>query len=168
MGSLLWGRGGPVLFPTPTWAQAAPGLLLLQPLSPSEVSGSGQDEGQEGDGWPGWAPREHTHPGQLHSLIIPSAPGPGSGNRQGFTSCPQPSDAGGREAVQGGRGRVLALTYPWSGRRRRRQGWGQPGGSSPFPGPRRKGLCGAPAPSPRIEHIPGQRPGLLARAGPWG
>lgn len=59
----------------------------------------------------------------------------------------------------------LALTYRWSGRR---QGWGQPGGSEPFPGPRKKGLCGAPAPSPRRGHIPGQRPGLLAPAGPRG
>lgn len=37
----------------------------------------------------------------------------------------------------------------------------------PFPGPSRKGLCGALAPSPGSGHIPGQRPGLLARAGLW-
>lgn len=29
-------------------------------------------------------------------------------------------------------------------------GWGPAGGSAPFPGPRRKGLCGAPAPPPGV------------------
>lgn len=141
-GSLLqgWGWSG-VHSPAPPWCRPTLGLLSLQPLAPSELSKQGQNEDQEGEEWPGQAPREHSHP---QAAPLPSSTlSCGGCFLKSLTSAPTLRHPR-REAARGGR-EGAPLTCPWSGRRR---GWLQAGGSVPFPGPSRKELCGAwPPPS---------------------
>lgn len=148
-------RVGRCAFLTPTQEQPVPGPLPLQPLASSGLSGWGPDEGQEGGGWPEQAPRGHALP-QAASLTCSTLSSGGSFlELMGLYLLSEPSGSGRREAVQGGRGRALALTHPWSWRRR---GGVRREGPSPFQGLGERGFVALQPPPPGTGTFLGRDP----------
>lgn len=119
--------------------QGGSGPPVPAALAPRELSTWGQDEDWEGEAGLGRRPVSTPRSGSIsrsqHPQLWRLAP------QTDRPHLPQPSGTGCRDPALPGRGEGRARPdLPWFAKSR---GWGQAGGSMPFPGPRRKGLCGA-------------------------